>query len=249
MPRQRRLGLRGEARRADHQRDAALGAGGGVLQRRARRREVDHHVGGPGQRALDRAGDGDLERPRAGDDARVEADLRALRLLERAHDDEVLLAAQRVQDPRAHLPAHPRHHGADLLHERPPYSRIACSTLAAPASETGTSGSRSSGAMRPMRQSACFTGSGLVSQNIAFTSGAKRVCAARARARSPAKNASTMPERSPGAMFPTTLITPCPPIAMVASANMSSPARMTKLAGTPAAKISATRGATPLAAC
>ncbi len=48
-------------------------------------------------------------------------------------------------------------------------------------------------------------------------------------------------------MFPTTLITPCPPIAMVASANMSSPARMTKLAGTPAAKISATRGATPLA--
>ncbi len=52
---------------------------------------------------------------------------------------------------------------------------------------------------------------------------------------------------SAGAMLETTLMMPCPPIAMVASANMSSPERMAKSCGTPAAWISAMRGALPLA--
>ena len=48
-------------------------------------------------------------------------------------------------------------------------------------------------------------------------------------------------------MLPTTLITPCPPVASVGSVNMSSPARIAKLSGTPSERISATRGAAPLA--
>ena len=48
-------------------------------------------------------------------------------------------------------------------------------------------------------------------------------------------------------MLPTTLITPCPPLASVGSVNMSSPARMEKSAGTPSERISATRTTLPLA--
>jgi hypothetical protein len=98
-----------------------------------------------------------------------------------------------------------------------------------------------------MRKSACFTGSGFVSEKSAFTSGAKRTCAVCALRRSPLKNELQSPAMSAGAMFATTLITPWPPLASVGRVNMSSPERMEKSCGTPAERISATRTTLPLA--
>src|SRR5258706_13229103 len=218
------------------------------MQRSVGRGEVDHHVGRLRKRLFDARRNGHFQRARAGEQPGVEADLRAVRLFERAGDDEIVVGAQRIEDARAHLSAHSGDAGADQSSQnRPPYARIAASTFTPPPSETGTSGSRHSGPMRPILCKACLTGSGLVSRNIAFTSGAKRICAFLATSWLPCAQASQSVARSAGAMLATTLITPCPPEARVGSVNMSSPARMEKSAGTPSERISATRTTLPLA--
>src|SRR5205814_8621857 len=130
---------------------------------------------------LDGGRDGHLQRTRPREQPGAQSYLRTLRLFERAGDDEILVGTERIQDARAHLSADSGDASADQ--SSPPYSRIAASTLAAPASEIGTSGRRSSAPMRPILNKACLTGSGLVSRNNAFTSGANLICPACARDR------------------------------------------------------------------
>ena len=125
---------------SDHQRHAACRADRRVLHRRRRGREVDHHVRTVLQRGLDSRSDPDS--------AGVAADVLRTGALEGARDREILLLPQHGEDARPHPAGSAGDHRPD--HNKPPYSRIADSTFAAPASEMGTSGRRRSGPIFPI---------------------------------------------------------------------------------------------------
>ena len=86
-----------------------------------------------------------------------------------------------------------------------------------------TNGRRTSARALPSRLAAYFTGAGLVSQNIAACSGARRSLIAIALATSPARHACCICAHSRGATLAVTEMQPWPPAARNGSAVPSSP--------------------------